>query len=233
MRTAEPDRVAAALPRTSYLREPVPVHFPTEETVPETIVHLELRTALYTVMKLAFGERATIGSDQFVYWDPTDPHQCLAPDVFARLGPKNAPFDSWKVWERGAPHVAVEIVSDSDAGEALWQAKLGRYRKCGVAEVVRFHAGAASGVLRVWDAVEGDLVERVVGPEAVAESTVLGAFWRTSNDPALGQFLRLSWDREGSDTLPTPTEAAERAQKAAEARVAELEAELRALRGGG
>jgi len=81
MRTAEPDRVAAALPRTSHLREPVPVHFPTEETVPETTVHLELRAALYTVMKLAFGERATIGSDQFVYWDPTDPRQCLAPDV--------------------------------------------------------------------------------------------------------------------------------------------------------
>jgi hypothetical protein len=220
-----------------YVREPVPVHFPTEATVPETIVHLELRTALYAVLKFAFGERATVGSDQFVYWDPTDPSECLAPDVFVRLGEKNAPFDSWKVWERGAPHIAIEIVSDSDAAEAVWQTKLGRYRRCGVSEVVRFDGrpiagrGDERGPLRVWDTVDGDLIERVVGQRTRAESTVLAAFWQVVVDPTLGPMLRLSGDAEGSDLLPTPVEAVARARRASAARVSELDAELRRLRG--
>jgi len=54
--------------------------------VPEGRRHFEQRTLLCQILKLAFGDRATIGSDQLVYWDPTDPRQCLAPDAFVRLG---------------------------------------------------------------------------------------------------------------------------------------------------
>jgi hypothetical protein len=61
-----------------YLRTPVPVHFPEAELVPETKRHLEQRTALYQSLTVAFRDRALIGSNQFVYWDPTDPRQCLA-----------------------------------------------------------------------------------------------------------------------------------------------------------
>src|SRR5262249_9395988 len=77
-----------------YRRAVVPLAFPAEEQVPETTGHFELRTALYQVLKLAFGHRDTIGSDQFVYWDPTDPGQRLAPDVFVRLGQPHQPFGS-------------------------------------------------------------------------------------------------------------------------------------------
>ncbi|MGC4091745.1 MAG: hypothetical protein QM756_28445 [Polyangiaceae bacterium] len=90
-----------------YKRAPVPVHFPVEETVPETKRHLEQRTLLYEILKLAFAHRAAIGCDQFVYWNPTDPRQCLAPDAFVRLAVPDSPFDSWKAWERGAPELAV------------------------------------------------------------------------------------------------------------------------------
>src|SRR5437773_596796 len=92
-----------------YVREPRAIRFPTEAEVPETKRHLEVRTALYQILKHALGERALIGSDQFVYWDPTDPSECLAPDAFVRLGARDELFDSWKTWERGAPHLAVEI----------------------------------------------------------------------------------------------------------------------------
>src|SRR6266566_9266416 len=90
-----------------HSRAGTPLHFPESAEVPETKRHLELRTLLYQVLKLAFAERAAIGCDQFVYWDPTDPKACLAPDAFVRLGQPDFLFRSWKAWEHGAPHVAV------------------------------------------------------------------------------------------------------------------------------
>lgn len=231
---------------SKYLRTPVPVHFPEGESVPESKRHLEQRTALYQILMLAFSERMAVGSDQFVYWDPTNPRQCLAPDVFARLGTPDEPFRSWKVWERGAPDVAVEIVSASDERDRDWGEKLERYRRLGVRELVRFDPEIEPPSLRVWDAVDGDLVERELqGLEAT--SRFLPARWTVVPDPRLGHFLRLSRDDDGAALFPTPAEyereaaerereAAEREREAAErehrlrvaaeARIRELEAEL-------
>src|SRR5688572_11027556 len=69
-----------------YLRAPVPVHFPTQQEMPESAVHLRVRTALFLILERALRGRAFVGSDQFVYWDPTSPQACLSPDVFVRLG---------------------------------------------------------------------------------------------------------------------------------------------------
>src|SRR5512143_710779 len=102
-------------PAPRFVRPLSPLHFPVEDEVGETGLHLELRTALYLVLKANFADRASIGCDQFVYWDPTRPSECLAPDAFLRLGTPHALFESWKVWDRGAPQVAVEILSRSDA----------------------------------------------------------------------------------------------------------------------
>jgi len=209
-----------------YLRAPVPVHFPVEELVPETKRHFEHRTLLYGVLKLAFGERAAIGCDQFVYWDPTDPRQCLAPDAFVRLGVADEQFDSWKVWERGAPEVAVEILSKSDARDRNLEEKLERYRRLGVRELVVFDSERDPPSLRVWEAVDGDLVERSVEGH-LAPSRCLPATWVIVPNAESGTLLRLSRDPEGKDLLPTPDDL----RLAAEARVAELEAELR-RRGG-
>jgi len=101
----------ATLVVTPYVEPPKRAHthqeptttvvFPIEELVPETTRHLELRTALPLTLRNAFGDRATVGSDQFVYYHPQRPSDCCAPDVFVRLGQKQAHFDTWKVWERG------------------------------------------------------------------------------------------------------------------------------------
>ena len=77
-----------------YVRPPVPLVFPSEQEVPETKRHLKLRTLLFELLELAFAERAAIGCDQFVYWDPTDPKACLAPDAFVRLGQPDFLFRS-------------------------------------------------------------------------------------------------------------------------------------------
>jgi Uma2 family endonuclease len=199
-----------------YAQAPVSVHFPEAEQVPETKLHFRLRTLLYEFLALAFADRATIGSDQFMYWDPTDPKACLAPDAFMRLGEPDHLFRSWKVWERGAPQLAIEVISDSDERDTDWDTKLQRYRRLGVQELIRFDSEASdpSRVLRIWDAVEGDLAEREVTGSA-AQSRVLPGHWVLVHDPALGPTLRLSHDALGANLYQTPSE-----------RMRQLEAEL-------
>jgi hypothetical protein len=205
-----------------YEREPKPIHFraeePWEETVSETKRHLEARTTLYLLLKDAFAG-AAVGSDQFVYWDPRDPRKCLSPDAFVKLGASDEAFDTWKVWQRGAPDVAVEIVSASDHRDAEWSDKLARYEACGVAELVRFDAEDTARPIRVWDRIEGDLVERAASDPQLRRCAALAHYW-VIVPSAYGPQLRLARDPEGKQLLPTPAEdrvrlAAELAQERA------------------
>ncbi|HZF53663.1 MAG TPA: Uma2 family endonuclease [Polyangiaceae bacterium] len=225
------------------------LHFPEEATAPVHKRHLELRTLLYLVLGTLGGEH-TIGSNQFVYWDPTDPSRWLAPDAFVRLGVPDSVFGSWKTWERGVPEVAVEIVSDSDASSASWEAKLRRYQELGVRELVRFDwEETAERQLRIWDRVEGELVPRTDAKDRHL-CRGLSLYWvvvPTLRHPAT---LRLARDAEGRDLVgrdpwltPEETkarvreaearirEAEARGREAAEQRVAELEAQLRLQKG--
>jgi len=193
------------------------VHFPIEAEVPESKRHLQLRTLLFQFLELAFAKEAAIGCDQFVYWDPTEPRECLAPDAFVRFGQPDDLFQTWKVWERGAPQVAVEIISISDNSESDWREKLVKYRSLGVSELVRFDP-ESSEPLRVWDLMAGELIERASA--ARAQSGYLRGFWVTVEQPGIGLALRLSRNEDGTLLYLTPAEAAEQ-------RVRELEAELR------
>jgi hypothetical protein len=64
--------------RHVYRRAPDPVCFPASEEVPETNANYERRTALYQCLKREISATATIGSDQFVYRDPTTAKKRLA-----------------------------------------------------------------------------------------------------------------------------------------------------------
>ncbi len=103
----------------------------------KTIRHFEARTTLYETLNEAF-EDVSVGSDQFVYYDSTNPKKCLAPDVFVKLDSRDRDFDSWMAWVRGTPDLAVEIVSDSDRLKLSWEEKFARYEAVGIQEVVRF-----------------------------------------------------------------------------------------------
>jgi hypothetical protein len=213
----------------------VPLVFPVEHLVPETRRHLLVRTALFESVRDAFGDRVTVGSEQFVYWDPTDPRQCCAPDVFVRAGQPDADFDSWKVWERGAPQLAVEIVSPSDESDRQWDAKLDRFRRLGVAELVRFDPGDADRPLRIWDHVGGDLCERDPADAGFARCATLGAYFCVRDEPDTGPALRLARNAAGTDLYPTRGEArqreAEGRQREAEGRQREAEARQREAEG--
>jgi hypothetical protein len=229
-------KLASSARHRRYLRIPIAVYFPDAETVPETGVHLRLRTALWSMLRLALADRAIVGSDQFMYWDPTDPRQCLAPDVLVWFGAPDRPFPSWKVWERGAPHLAIEVISSIDGRDRPWERKLEAYQRSGVLELVRFDAEDAQRPLRLWERVEGDLVEREVSQSEPERSDVLGLYWFVEPCAELGLMLRLSRDSAGVERLLTEAEAhraeaeAHRAEaeahRVAEARIRELEAEL-------
>ncbi len=209
-----------------YDRAPEPEYFPESEEVPETGRHLEIRTALFLLLKRELAHEATIGSEQFVYWDPRSAKKNLAPDAFVRLGTPHDLFRTWKTWERGAPDLGVEVVSDSDEGESDWNEKLERYRASGIGEVVRFAPEDLEQPIRIWDAVGGDLVERSPKDPDLLACEKLGLWWTVVNDAKIGPMLRLSRDREGRDLLPTPQEA-EAKSREAEAKSREAEAKSR------
>ncbi|MEZ4299626.1 MAG: Uma2 family endonuclease [Polyangiaceae bacterium] len=170
----------------------------------ETKRHLEARTTLYLLLKDALRGDA-LGSDQFVYYDATDPRRCLSPDVFVKRGSTEANFDVWKVWLRGAPELAVEIISASDHRDADWGEKMRRYRASGIGEVVRFDAADREAPVRVWDRIDGDLIERVREGGQPFECLTLGLWWVVTPSE-MGPQLRLARDPEGKDLLPTPDE---------------------------
>ncbi len=208
-----------------YKRAPAPIHFPAEAEMPETKRHLKLRTLLFAVLE-TFANRATIGSEQFVYWAPTDPSKCVAPDAFLRLGAPDTDFDVWKTWERGAPELAVEIASESDASDRAVDQKVRRYHEMGVRELIRFDPDEPVGSrVRVWDHLDGDLVERVVEGDR-ARCATLKLWWVVVPGAGYPAALRLARDADGKDLVLTREELEARARQEAEQRVAELEAKL-------
>jgi len=241
-------------PAFRYLEPVRPVVFPESAEVPESDVHFRLRVLLYQLLRDALGVDVFVGSDQFLYWDASDPTLCIAPDVYVRLAPQPEPVTSWKVWQRGAPDVAVEVISRRDAGAAAWQGKLQSYRHIGVRELLRFDPEDAERVLRIWDCVDGALVEREVTSD-FAPSSVLGLSWALAPADDLPIALRVATGSTLGELVPTAAEgrrdaeaarraaeeahraaeeahrAEEAARVAAEERVRQLEAELK-RRGG-
>ncbi|MBK8254243.1 MAG: Uma2 family endonuclease [Polyangiaceae bacterium] len=203
-----------------YVEKPTPIDFPSEEPweekVPETKRHLEARTCLYLVLKHLLSDKG-VGCDQFLYWDPQDPRKCLSPDAFVKLGSLEFNFASWKVWEKGAPELAVEMVSSSDRAPTDWKDKVARYAASGVAELVRFDTDDEVQPIRVWDRIGGGLVERDKRDPNLRRCKTLELWWVVKSSQ-YGTELRLANDRDGVDVLPTPFEAAASRAEAADIR---------------
>ncbi|HEY3495064.1 MAG TPA: Uma2 family endonuclease, partial [Polyangiaceae bacterium] len=159
--------VPAPRPGRRYLRAPAPLEFPVQAKVPESGRHKELLLVLWQSVKAELGEGALVASDMFLYWDPTNPRRYLAPDLAVRAGTPAQTLDCWKTWEKGAPHLGVEIVSKWDRRETRLEETLHRYSQAGILEVVRFDPENRATPVRFWDLFDGDLVERDLrDPEA-------------------------------------------------------------------
>jgi Uma2 family endonuclease len=215
--------------RPRYIEPVRAVVFPESAEMPEGQLHFELRTILYQLLSDHLGLDITVDSDQFVYFDAADPKQCLAPDVYVRLAPRGAPIRSWKVWERGAPEIAIEIVSDHDRQAGEWAAKLQRYQRLGVAELLRFDPeGSDPAKLRIWDRVEGALIEREASTSR-ARSLILDLHWLIAPADGYDLALRVGVGERGDEPVLTRAEArqAEAAARQAEAAARQAEAAAR------
>jgi Uma2 family endonuclease len=215
-------------PEVRYVRAPEPLCFPEEEDVPEGYAHFIVRTFLFQLLGFALGPEHSLGSDQFVYWNASDPKRKLSPDVFVRLGAPQRVFASWKTWEQGgAPDLAIEIISPNEGDGVPWEEKLARYHELGVKELLRFDPEAPEGRrLRSWDRVREDLVERVVAGDRTPCLT-LGLTWTVQPIAARsGEVLGLRLIDDAGRMLETREEREARGRAEAEARVRELEAEL-------
>jgi hypothetical protein len=202
-----------------HLRPPQPIHFPEEAEVPEGKTHLILRTFLFWLLRYALGSEHSIGSDQFVYWNARDPRRCLAPDLFVKLGVPDCSFSTWKTWERGGPpDLAVEVISPNEGDGIAWDEKLGRYHELGIKELLRFDPEKGEGHrLRAWDRVQNDLVERQTAGDRTPCVT-LGLDWIVC--PVGGEPVGLRLADAAGRLLETREEAAE-------ARIRELEQQLK------
>jgi len=198
--------------------------------MPEGYEHLVVRTFLFRLLSFALGPEHTVGSEQFVYWIASDPSRSLAPDVFVRLNtPHPRQLGKWQTWEHGgAPDLAVEIVSPNEYAGRAWEKKLADYHELGIKELVRFDPEAREGErLRVWDRVEGDLVERRIVEDRTPCLT-LGLGWTVRWIPSPnrgGEYLGLRLLDEDGRLLRTEEEGTE-------ARIRELEEQLRRAQGG-
>lgn len=246
--TRYPGRVKAS--SLSHVRAPRPLRFPAtepwEERVPEGRRHWILKGFLFRVLRALVGDAGSVGADQFVYFDASDPRRNCAPDEFVKLG-VSTDFEVWKTWELGVPELVVEILSPSDTKEKYTlEEKLERFLTLGTQEVVAVNLDAPAGQrLRAWDRLDDDLVERVVTNDTTPCLT-LDLHWVIAPADGYPVMLRLARDPAGLELVLSPEERAEarlrdteaRADEAqaradeAEARAAALERELARLRGG-
>jgi hypothetical protein len=166
-----------------------------------------------------------------VYLDASNPKRCIAPDVYAKATPRGEPIRSWKVWERGAPDLAVEIVSDSDAPALSWEEKLLTYQALGVKELVRLDLVSGQAPLRVWNRTQEVLTERLIDDASPANgvaSLVFNFYWVIAPAGTLPKTLRIATRLEPLLLVPSATEAVETERQAKEAERQAKEAERQA-----
>ena len=210
-------QLALPVPSTAFEMDlvdgesPRPLVFPASEPpgekVSESKRHLENRTLLYLLLKEHLASTCALGSEQFVYYDAQNPRRCLSPDLFVKRDFPDDLFDVWKTWERKAPELGVEIVSEFDRRDGEWQQRFGRYQDAGFQEVVRFDEANTAAKIRVWDRMDGKLVERAQTDPKLRFCKTLGWWWVVIARSANHSMLRLAKDSEGLDLLPTPNDA--------------------------
>ena len=172
-----------------HVRPAQPLRFP--ESQPEwdlgqSIRHLHLCAILHEILRSVVGPEGSVGCDQFVYFDAANPRRCLAPDGFVKLGVALEMFETWRVWEKGAPDLAIEILSPSDTREPLsFPEKLERYASAGVRELIGFDVDAPVGErLSAW--------EKLAHANAdVARANADADRARAATDEALAEVARL------------------------------------------
>lgn len=208
-----------------------------EETLPESLLHAKIVNLLLAILEhWARGRpNVDIARNVALRWDEDRPQWGVDPDlcILDPAPPEGERAKSIRTWSDGhvMPHLAIEVVSESDPRKDYVVAHE-KYGACGTRELWVFDpllaAPAALGphLLQVWCRADDGTFERQYAGDGPAHSPYLDAYL-----VVVGDRLRIADDPEGARLWPTTDEAERAAKEHALARVAELEALLRA-RGG-
>ena len=189
---------------------------------------------------------ANVNGNTFIYYVEGNPRRLVSPDCYVVFGLSETALHSlslegnntYLLWEVGkAPDFVLEVASRS-TGRADYTDKRTDYERFGVAEYWRFdpsggeyHDAALAGDLLVEGVYQPIAIESLDDNRLRGYSDALGLYvcWEDGHlrffDPGTENYLR-SHDEEHAGRLAAQGRAA-----AAEARAAELESELRRLRG--
>lgn len=126
-------------PTGQHVAEP---YFPDSDGQPmgETGFHVATILHLIGALKAFFRKRndVLVGGNQFMYWEPDDPSQVVAPDVYVIFGVSPRPRRTIKTWVEGkAPDVVFEITSRKTKSEDI-RFKRALYEELGVKEYFLF-----------------------------------------------------------------------------------------------
>ena len=184
--------------------------------------------------------------DLLIYYEEGNPRRSVAPDVFVVFGAVKHRRNVYKLWEEPkSPDFVLEVASEN-----TWREDLGRkrtlYAELGVREYWLFdprdeyfdpplqglvlREGTYRALPALVDSGARKIRSEVLGLDLCAQSGVL-----RFRDPATGQYLKTHPEATRSEVEATAALAEERAARdeatkalrAAEARIAELEARLR------
>jgi Uma2 family endonuclease len=205
-----------------------PVYYPESDGKPmgETEVHVFELISILTTLRAWFRRMADVyvGGNIMFYYEEGNPKASFSPDVFVVFGvPTVPPRRTYKVWEEGAPPTAViEITSCKTRREDLTKKRV-IYERIGVPEYVLYDplGEYLRPPLQLVPLTDGVYTSVAPEPDGSLVSEALNLTLRLVDGR-----LRL-FDRASGIELLSPEERAD----AAEARVAELEARLRAANG--
>lgn len=221
------------------------------ESVEQTQIIRTVRSSLDELAESRGWTNVFWSSDNFFAWIRDEPMVRVSPDVYLLDDPPPPPHPKmWQTWLLGhkPPRWALEVVSD-DWKKDYNEAPL-KYAQLGAREFVIFDPEAAASAerrgervaLQVYRREADGVFLRIYAGDGPAPSQELDAFLVVTREGGAVR-LRIALDAAGKEVVPTAEEAKRAAEtrarseadarRAAEERVRALEAELRALRGGG
>ena len=220
--------------RTTF--PPAAIEYPSGDGKPMAENDAQLAAMLYAIgaLRVHFEARDDIyvSGDLLIYYEEGNPRVSVAPDVFVVFGVEDRVRMNYKVWEEGkAPDFVLEVASKS-----TWREDLGRkravYARLGVKEywmydpTGEYFSPVLQGLRLAGSAYVRQLAIASPGDTLTLRSETLGLELHAQGgemrfrDPETGQNL-LSYSEANA-----ARRAAEDRARAAEARVAELEAHL-------
>jgi Uma2 family endonuclease len=202
------------------------IDYPESDGLPVAESDFQRDVLTYAVESLAvhFQSRADVyvSGNLLLYYEEGNPYASVAPDVFIVFGVSNHRRRTYRLWEEGkAPDFVLEVTSQSTRQDDQGR-KRRLYERLGVSEYWQYDP--------TGDYLSPQLqgFELIAGAYAAIPSSRLPGELLTLSSRVLGLELRLSdagafrfHDTASGQTLPNLRES--------EARVAELEARLRAL----